>query len=132
MKVRTAPPPGAHQLSLPTPYPVGRSNAYLLEGDPPVLVDCGVRSSRAMSELEAGLGESGVRIGPTRRIVVRSLRVAHWLPLWLPPILRLNRPRLGLRECLHELGIALLEHLGERSRWNQHGLPGLGTRELHL
>jgi glyoxylase-like metal-dependent hydrolase (beta-lactamase superfamily II) len=77
MKERTAPPAGVHQLSLPTPYPVGRSNAYLLEGDPPVLVDCGVKSSRATGELEAGLGERGVRIGDLGAILLTHPHFDH-------------------------------------------------------
>lgn len=50
-----------HRLSLPTPYPVGRVNAYVLPGDPPSLVDCGVLSSRSLTELEEGLGRLGLR-----------------------------------------------------------------------
>ena len=58
-----APPSRIHRIPLPTPYPVGRSNAYLIEGDPPVLVDCGVRSRKATQTLELALGEHGVALG---------------------------------------------------------------------
>jgi len=77
MTVPVAPPPGVHRISLPTPYPVGRSNAYLLEGDPPVLVDCGVKSSRATGELEAGLGEHGVRLEDLGAILLSHPHYDH-------------------------------------------------------
>ena len=55
-------PSDIHCISLPTPYPVGRVIVYLLQGDPPVLVDVGVRGKRSLGELEAGLGEHGVTL----------------------------------------------------------------------
>lgn len=55
-------PAGIHRISLPTPFPVGRVNAYLIPGDPPGLVDCGVRSQRSIAELEAGLAAHGVSL----------------------------------------------------------------------
>ena len=35
-------------IPLPTPYPVGRINVHLLEGEVPTLVDTGVRSDRSL------------------------------------------------------------------------------------
>jgi glyoxylase-like metal-dependent hydrolase (beta-lactamase superfamily II) len=57
----------AHQdpfchLVLPTPFPVGPVNCYLLPGDPPALIDCGVRSSESIAALEQGLADHGVRV----------------------------------------------------------------------
>lgn len=40
-------------LSLPTPYPVGPVNAYLLPGPPVTLVDCGPKTDDARAALEA-------------------------------------------------------------------------------
>lgn len=77
MTLRTELPPSVHQIPLPTPYPVGRSNAYLIEGDPPVLVDCGVKSSRATGELEAGLGKHGVRLEDLGAILLSHPHYDH-------------------------------------------------------
>lgn len=70
-------PSGVHQISLPTPYPVGRSNAYLLVGAPPVLVDCGVKSSKANAELEAGLEAQGVRLEDLGAILLSHPHYDH-------------------------------------------------------
>jgi len=70
-------PPTVHRISLPTPYPVGRSNAYLVEGDPPVLVDCGVKTSLASEELEAGLGDRGVRLEDLGAILLSHPHYDH-------------------------------------------------------
>lgn len=77
MKNRTELPPGVHQISLWTPYPVGRSNAFLIEGDPPVLVDCGVKSARTTEELEAGLSERGVRLDEVGAILLSHPHYDH-------------------------------------------------------
>jgi glyoxylase-like metal-dependent hydrolase (beta-lactamase superfamily II) len=70
-------PPQVHRIPLPTPYPVGRSNAYLIEGDPPVLVDCGVKSSRVTGELEARLGDHGVRLEDVGAILLSHPHYDH-------------------------------------------------------
>jgi hypothetical protein len=37
---------GIHRLSIPTPFAVGRVNAYLIEDEPLTLVDAGPNSGR--------------------------------------------------------------------------------------
>lgn len=44
-------------IPLPTPYPVGRINAYVLPGEAPALIDTGVLSDRSLDELGRGLAE---------------------------------------------------------------------------
>ncbi len=70
-------PAHVHRISLSTPYPVGPSNAYLIEGEPPVLVDCGVKSSRTTSELEDGLREHGVRLEEVGAILLSHPHYDH-------------------------------------------------------
>lgn len=48
------------RVELPTPWPVGTVNAYLLLGEPLTLVDCGPRTEAALGALERGLGARGV------------------------------------------------------------------------
>lgn len=46
---------GIHHIPLPTPFPVGDVNAYLIEDDPLVLVDCGPNWATALGSLERQL-----------------------------------------------------------------------------
>src|SRR5699024_1639008 len=48
---------GVHQISVPTPFAVGRVNAYLIEAERLTLVDVGPNSDRALVELERHLGD---------------------------------------------------------------------------
>src|SRR5439155_8534928 len=44
-----------HRMELPTPFPVGPVNAYLLRGDPLTLVDTGPKTVEAQTALERGV-----------------------------------------------------------------------------
>ncbi len=65
-------------LSLPTPYPVGPVNAYLLPGPPVTLVDCGPKSDEAREALEAGLGRAGVTVAEIERLVITHGHLDHF------------------------------------------------------
>ena len=39
---------GIHRLAIPTPFMVGRVNAYLIEDDPLTLIDSGPNSAKAL------------------------------------------------------------------------------------
>jgi glyoxylase-like metal-dependent hydrolase (beta-lactamase superfamily II) len=54
--------PGIRRLVIPTPFPIGPVNAYLIEGEPLILVDSGPNWATAFDALEAALGEAGYRI----------------------------------------------------------------------
>ena len=59
-------PAGIHRIALPTPFPIGRVNIYLLEGDPLTLVDTGVNTGTSLDILEqvlTGLGYAIEDIG---------------------------------------------------------------------
>lgn len=65
-------------IPLPTPYPVGRVNAYLLRGrGPTTLVDAGVRSSKSIAELEAGLEAAGARLEEVEQVLVTHGHFDH-------------------------------------------------------
>lgn len=57
-------------ISLPTPFPVGPVNVFLVKGDPLILVDTGLRSEESYALLTAALGEHGVGIGDLDAILV--------------------------------------------------------------
>ena len=68
---------GVHRLSIPTPFPVGRVNAYLIDDDPLTLVDSGPNSARALDELERALAGHGRRIEDLERLVITHQHVDH-------------------------------------------------------
>lgn len=65
-------------LSLPTPYPVGPVNAYLLPGPPVTLVDCGPKTDDARAALEAGLERAGARLAAIERLVITHGHIDHF------------------------------------------------------
>ena len=71
------PNPGVTCLPLPTPFPVGRANAYLLDGDAPILVDTGPNSDRTYDELVAALGRVGRRVRDLRTILLTHTHLDH-------------------------------------------------------
>lgn len=67
-----------HRLELPTPFPVGPVNAYLLEGDPLTLVDCGPKTPEAQAALLDGLARAGRRIDEIRRLILTHGHADHF------------------------------------------------------
>jgi glyoxylase-like metal-dependent hydrolase (beta-lactamase superfamily II) len=60
----------AHRIAIPTPFPVGPVNAYLLGPSPVTLVDCGPRTDEAWEALRAGLQLAGRRVEQVERLVL--------------------------------------------------------------
>ncbi len=54
--------PGIHRLEIPTPFPIGPVNAYLIAGEPLTLVDSGPNWATAFDALELGLAALGHRV----------------------------------------------------------------------
>jgi len=67
-----------HRIELPTPFPVGPVNAYLIEGDPLTLVDAGPKTPEVQAALEAGIGATGRRIEDIRRVILTHGHVDHF------------------------------------------------------
>lgn len=65
-------------LTLPTPFPVGPVNAYLLPGPPVTLVDCGPKTDEALAALEAGLRTAGTRLEAIERLVLTHGHLDHF------------------------------------------------------
>jgi glyoxylase-like metal-dependent hydrolase (beta-lactamase superfamily II) len=68
---------GIHVLRIPTPFAVGRVNAYLIEDDPLTLVDSGPNSGRALDELHHQLAERGHSIDDIELIVITHQHMDH-------------------------------------------------------
>ncbi len=70
-------PEGIHRLAIPTPFAVGRVNAYLIDDDPLTLVDTGPNSARSLDELERALAALGRRVEDLGLIVVTHQHMDH-------------------------------------------------------
>ena len=70
-------PDSIHQITLPTPFPVGPVHVYLLEGRPLTLLDTGPRTPEALQALEAGLAERGYRVNDLERIIISHAHADH-------------------------------------------------------
>ncbi len=69
---------GIHRLAIPTPFQVGRVNAYLIEDSPLTLVDSGPNSAKALDELEQQLRERGHAIEDLELLVVSHQHMDHF------------------------------------------------------
>jgi glyoxylase-like metal-dependent hydrolase (beta-lactamase superfamily II) len=68
---------GIHRLSIPTPFAVGRVNAYLIDDDPLTLVDSGPNSGSSLDELERQVAAHGRRLQDVELIVITHQHIDH-------------------------------------------------------
>ncbi len=69
---------GIHRLAIPTPFMVGRVNAYLIEDSPLTLVDSGPNSAKALDELEQGLAALGHSVEDIELLVITHQHIDHF------------------------------------------------------
>ena len=69
---------GIHQISLPTPFPMGSVNVFFLEGRIPTLVDTGLKIPGAEEALEAGLAEVGYSLADIAQVFVTHAHIDHY------------------------------------------------------
>lgn len=69
--------PGLFVLPLPTPFPIGRVNAYLAQGEALTLIDTGVNSPQSYDALRAGLAALGATPADLDRIIVTHHHTDH-------------------------------------------------------
>jgi glyoxylase-like metal-dependent hydrolase (beta-lactamase superfamily II) len=69
---------GIHCLAIPTPFAVGRVNAYLIEDEPLTLVDSGPNSAKALDELERALAARGHAIEDLELLIVTHQHIDHF------------------------------------------------------
>lgn len=69
---------GIHRLAIPTPFQVGRVNAYLIEDSPLTLVDSGPNSERSLRELELSLAARGHAVEDIELLVITHQHVDHF------------------------------------------------------
>lgn len=64
-------------IVLPTPFPVGPVNCWLLRGEPLTLVDAGPNTPEALSALERGLAGFGLRVEDLELLVLTHQHSDH-------------------------------------------------------
>lgn len=69
---------GIHRLAIPTPFQVGRVNAYLIEDEPLTLIDSGPNSGQSLDELERALADRGHRIEDIGLLVITHQHIDHF------------------------------------------------------
>lgn len=69
---------GIHRLAIPTPFMVGRVNAYLIEDSPLTLVDSGPNSAKALDELEQALATRGHTVEDIELLVISHQHIDHF------------------------------------------------------
>jgi glyoxylase-like metal-dependent hydrolase (beta-lactamase superfamily II) len=69
---------GIHRLAIPTPFQVGRVNAYLIEDSPLTLLDSGPNSAKAMDELEQALAGHGHAVEDIELLIVTHQHIDHF------------------------------------------------------
>jgi glyoxylase-like metal-dependent hydrolase (beta-lactamase superfamily II) len=69
---------GVHRLAIPTPFQVGRVNAYLIEDSPLTLIDSGPNSAKAMDELEQALATRGHAVEDIELLVITHQHIDHF------------------------------------------------------
>jgi glyoxylase-like metal-dependent hydrolase (beta-lactamase superfamily II) len=69
---------GIHRLRIPTPFQVGRVNAYLIEDEPLTLIDSGPNSAKALDELEQALAARGHRVEDIGLLVITHQHMDHF------------------------------------------------------
>lgn len=66
-----------YRMTLTTGYATGDVNAWLLDGDAPVLFDAGTGSDASMAELRDGLAAAGRKIGDIRHLMLTHAHIDH-------------------------------------------------------
>lgn len=69
---------GIFQIVVPTPWPVGPVNVYLIDDEPLTLFDTGPIDDPSFAALEVGLAECGRRVEDLKRVVVSHQHPDHW------------------------------------------------------
>jgi len=64
-------------IPVPTPFPVGPVNCYLIAEDPVTLIDAGPKTKEASEALKDGLRRAGVRVFDIKRILLTHTHEDH-------------------------------------------------------
>jgi len=66
-----------HKIIIPTPYPIGDVNAYLVKGEKLSLFDVGPKTKEALNALKEGIQEAGYKIEDVEQVVLTHHHPDH-------------------------------------------------------
>ncbi|RHW38387.1 MBL fold metallo-hydrolase [Lysinibacillus yapensis] len=66
-----------HTIVIPTPYPIGDVNAFLVKGDRLSLFDVGPKTPEALEAIERGLKEAGYNLNDVEQVVLTHHHPDH-------------------------------------------------------
>jgi glyoxylase-like metal-dependent hydrolase (beta-lactamase superfamily II) len=69
---------GVHLLDVSSPFPVGKTNIYFIEGPTPTLIDAPPKGAVYVDELRAALNRIGYGIGDIARIIITHPHFDHF------------------------------------------------------
>ena len=101
--------PRLHQIVLPTPWPVGPVQIYLVEDDPITLVDTGVMTGESRAVLESALDQLGLGFDDIQRIVLTHCHSDH-----LGQAESIRRANPDLEVWAHEAEVPLVEYFDRK------------------
>lgn len=100
--------PALHQIVLPTPWPVGPVQVYLVEGDPLTLIDTGVKTPESRAALEAAFESLGHGIEDVRRVVLTHYHGDH-----LGQVQSIRESGADLEVWAHVAEAPMIEHFSD-------------------
>jgi glyoxylase-like metal-dependent hydrolase (beta-lactamase superfamily II) len=103
---------GIHGLTVPTPFSIGSVNAYLIEGTPLTLVDCGPDSATCLAGIERQLAARGHRVEDLELLVITHQHTDHF------GLTALLAERSGAQVACLDLLVEYVENYEEQSTAN--------------
>jgi len=67
-----------HRIEIPTPFPVGNVNVYLIEGSPLTLIDTGPKTAHSSEALKRALAKFDYSTGDIERIILTHGHLDHF------------------------------------------------------
>jgi glyoxylase-like metal-dependent hydrolase (beta-lactamase superfamily II) len=68
---------GVTRIEVPTPFPVGNTNCYLIEGSPLTLIDTGPKTSKSLTAIQNGLQANSYDMPEIEQILLTHGHVDH-------------------------------------------------------
>ncbi len=68
---------GVHRIEVPTPFPVGPVNCYLIEGRPLTMIDTGPKTSKSLLAVQQGLQALSYSLSDIEQILLTHSHVDH-------------------------------------------------------
>jgi glyoxylase-like metal-dependent hydrolase (beta-lactamase superfamily II) len=68
---------GVFRIEIPTPFPVGNVNSYLIEGSPLTLIDTGPKTSKSLAAIQQGLQNISYDLSEIEQILLTHGHIDH-------------------------------------------------------